>query len=118
MANYVNIKLKYTDEEIVGVLTKDEENCVVIEHPINIRVHAELGYYAKDWLLLSESNTAVLQRNDILHICEASKEAIAFYQEYVERVSDAEFWDEVEKHTEELEDVFTSMQEATEATKH
>lgn len=123
MADYVNVKLRYTNDELVGVLTKEENECIVIEYPLNIKIHPVHGYYAKSWLLLSESNTVVLQRTDILHYGKASYEAIDFYEEYVERLSEVdnvqfESVEDLDKYSEEVEDYYVTLMDSKEAIKH
>lgn len=114
MAEYINVKLA-NGHDIIGVLDYDNEEIVAVSNPIQIDIHPQEGMFARSYLLLSEENTIVFYRAEIMHIAKANKKACEYYEEFVRRLSSAQEEKEV---SEDLEEMFTSMIESKVSTKH
>jgi hypothetical protein len=122
MPEYVAIKLK-NGEDIVAVLTHDEQEFITIENPVSIDVDPEHGFFAKAWNFLARSDMVALSKDDILLFDDASEKAIYYYEEFMrqhepqkektlrEYVEDTEYMSE-------LEEMFNAVLENKTSTKH
>lgn len=119
MAEYWNVKLMSGDD-IVGVLEYDDDDHIQISNPIAIDIDPVEGAFARSYLMLSEENTVVFYRSDIVHLARANKKACEYYDAFVKQLSIGEYedTDPDSEFYEEVEDVFTSMLEAKASTKH
>lgn len=120
MAEYINIKL-VSGDDIIGVLDYDDDDMVAVMNPIQIEIDPREGMFAKSYLMLSEENTCVFYRSDIVHLARANKKACEYYEEFIAKLGKLgeEYEDEEESSfNDELEDMFTTMLESKVSTKH
>ena len=117
MAEYVNVKL-LSGDDIVGVLEYDNEDVVQISNPIQIDIDPVEGMFARSYLLLSEENTVVFYRSDIVHLARANKKACEYYDEFVTQLGKLSPSFELEEDNEDLEDLFTTLLVSRSSIKH
>ena len=116
MHEYVTVKTK-EGLDLVGILMQDGGEYVIIEHPLELKVDPHQGLFAKSFLLLSEQDSVLINKNDVFYVQVASDRAIEYYEEFRERLNNSSEYDS-EEYTSDLEDVFNTMIEAKSSIKH
>ena len=122
MAEYANVKLK-SGKDLVGIISADEGEFVIIDAPLEIMVHPVHGMFAKSWLLLSEENSVLLHKNDIYYVQKANDKAVSYYEEFCAKISSFKNEDDDEimtddDFTSDLEEMFNAMLESKDTIKH
>lgn len=120
MAEYANVKLK-SGKDLVGIISADEGEFVIIDAPLEIMVHPVHGMFAKSWLLLSEENSVILSKSDIFYVQKANDKAVEYYEEFKARLHKFDSMSENmldDDYKDELENMFESMLESKMSTKH
>lgn len=112
----MTIKLKSSNDDLLAYITESDETTVTVKSPILIRLEPNHGFFARDWLFLSEVKEADIDRKDIFLIAKASKRSVDIYDEYTESVSETDAQDDVNNN--DLHDIFTSFLESKTSTKH
>ena len=114
--NLVHVKLK-SGEDLIGHLESTTDLDIELISPIAIEIDPQLGFFAKSWLLLSETNTVRIRINDLLFYNSASEKAHRYYDEFLHRFGEA---DDAAHPSEvsDLEDMFVAMMESKASTKH
>lgn len=117
----IHIKMKSGDDLIADLISNDEDE-LTIENPIQVKIHPVHGFFAKSWMLLSESNHVSLTHNDITFWGEANHKAVEYYDTFAERLTHLhELRDresEMKEQGEEIEDVLVAYLESKDSIKH
>lgn len=116
MAKYVNFKLK-TGEDLVGVVVESTPESITVNHPIQILVHPQHGYFAKSWMMLSDDNEVQINKSDTLWVTNANDRAIEYYDEFLLELANREP-QTVEELNDEVEDMWSTLVESNISTKH
>ena len=119
MSNFITIKLR-TGEDIVGIVEQEFSDHIVVNNPIEMVMDPVNGFYAKSWLLLAETNTITIFKNDMLFCGNANDKAIHYYEEFSSKISSQLLKDtnQDDDYTAELEELFTSLLESKSSIKH
>jgi len=117
----IHIKMKSGDDLIADLISNDDQE-LTIENPIQVKIHPVHGFFAKSWMLLSESNHVSLTHKDITFWGQANNKAIEYYDSFAERLTnlknlrDREY--EMQERGEEIEDVLVAYLESKDSIKH
>tara|TARA_R110002074_G_scaffold104332_2_gene225276 strand:+ start:131 stop:475 length:345 start_codon:yes stop_codon:yes gene_type:complete len=112
----IHIKMNNGDDLIADLIKTDKES-IVVENPIQVRIHPVHGFFAKSWMLLSKANAVTLGNDDVLFCGEANEKAIEYYDTFVSRLKDLQ--DDRETNlTEEVEDLLVAYLESRDQIKH
>lgn len=114
MPEYITIKMK-DGSDLVGIREFEYDDVIRITNPIEINIHPEHGFFAKSWLLLSNTNAVTLNKKDILLSDDASDKAIKYYEEFMYQIGDE---DKRKEQLDELEDIFNTILESKASIKH
>lgn len=109
-----HIKFK-NGEDLLGYVNEIDTHHVEISSPIIVIVDPHLGLFAKSWLLLSDSNSAVISRSHLMLMNKASATASEYYTEFMHRMHEREDTKQLVEDldmNQELEDMFSAMIES------
>lgn len=119
MAEYVNVKLM-NGNDIVGVLDYEDDDIIRINNPIQVDVHPEYGLFAKSYMMLSNENTCVFYRSEVMYLTDANDKACNYYDSFVKRLheqlSESNHYSDEDVH--EIEDILVSLEESKSSIKH
>jgi len=119
----IHIKLK-NGHDLIGMpdseteTNKPTDDCVWIVTPICVDVHPIHGLFGRSWLMLAEGNTVKIDRSDIMYISKANDKAKRYYSSYIDRFEEDEAISDMDDDMDELEEIYTTMQESKISTKH
>jgi len=117
MSEYVNLKL-HNGVDLLGVLDYDTDELISLSNPIQIEVHPEQGLFAKSYLMLSEENTVVFHRADVLHFAKANERASKYYDEFVRQLSESDPMQSDDEYLDDVENMFEELLTSKLSTKH
>lgn len=104
-------------DDLIADLIKTDKESIVVENPIQVRIHPVHGFFAKSWMLLSKANAVTLGNDDVLFCGEANEKAREYYDTFVSRLKDLQ--DDRETNlTEEVEDLLVAYLESRDQIKH
>ena len=113
-----HVKLNNGDDLLGwGSITEDRK-IIRLEDPVQIIIDPEYGFFAKSWLLLSDKKYADLHATNIMTVGHASDKAVKYYDEFKERLSGYPDPTHSESDIDDLEDLFNSLMESRNNTKH
>ena len=92
----IHIKLNNGDD-LIGDLIETGEEDILVENPIQVRIHPVHGFFAKSWMLLSEANAVTLGNSDVMFCGPANEKATEYYDTFVSRLEDMKREREEEK---------------------
>jgi len=113
----IHIKMK-NGEDLLGYLVSSTDHHIEVTTPIAVDIEPSLGFFAKSWLMLSESNSVKLSKEDYMFWSNANKKATEYYEEFMHRLTDRPDTQHDADYTSELEDVFTALLESKSSIKH
>ena len=117
----IPIPLPSGDALLAALLSTDADE-LTIENPIQVKIHPVHGFFAKSWMLLSESNHVSLTHNDITFWGEANNKAVEYYDTFAERLTHIHALrnreSEMKEQGEEVEDVLVAYLESKDSIKH
>jgi|TARA_R110000765_G_scaffold206934_2_gene312013 hypothetical protein len=119
----IHIKMSNGEDLIANSVSEDETD-LIIENPVQVRIHPIHGFFAKSWMLLSDENTVSLNKNDILFSGKANEKATEYYDTFVSRLEELQsednysLEDNLDDDNATLEDVFTALIESKSSVKH
>ena len=116
--NLLHIKLKSGGDILAQeILGAQDEFGISVSAPVEICIDPVNGFFAKSWAILSATQNVVIPRSEVLFFYPASDKAYKYYEEFIERMSlSTEAYDEDE--VSELEELFTTLLESRNSTKH
>lgn len=83
--------------------------------PISIHMDPEHGFFAKSWLLLSETNMVSLPLQKIMFCNTASEKAQTYYDQFMEQLASSA---PAEEQLSDIEELLSSMLESKSSIKH
>ena len=66
-----HIKFK-NGEDLLGYIDDIATNLIEIKSPITVSIDPHLGLFAKSWLLFADTNSAVIDKSNIILLSKAS----------------------------------------------
>ena len=109
------IKLK-RQEDVLCYIENSDDYGITISNPVLVHLDPNKGFYARDWLYLSDTKTVKINKADIYFIHEASERSIEIYDEYMDSIERHNI--ETNNDESELEEMFTSLLESRKSIKH
>lgn len=76
-----SLKLK-NDCDLLGFVTDESSQFLTISNPILIKIEPREGFFARDWLYLTEEKTVNIDKNDIFYVKKASQRSMEIYDDY------------------------------------
>lgn len=119
----IHIKMSNGEDLIANSVSEDETD-LIIENPVQVRIHPIHGFFAKSWMLLSDENTVSLNKNDILFSGKANEKATEYYDTFVSRLEKLQsednysLRDSIADDESTLEEVFSALIESKSSVKH
>lgn len=110
----MHVKLR-NGEDLLGKVEK-LNNGIRISAPISIEVDPQEGFFAKSWLMFSEDNHVMINRDDFYFCNVASQKAINYYEEFIYQIATPE--DKQDDYVSDAEDMLLSIFESKHSTKH
>lgn len=110
-----SLKLK-NDCDLLCFVIEESAQFLTISQPIQVNVEPRMGFYARDWLFLTDEKVVQIDKNDIFFVKNASNRSIEIYDEFREQQDVEKQVDEFEH--DELSDVFESLLESKRSIKH
>jgi hypothetical protein len=83
MSNLVTVKLK-RDIDLIGSIKEDQKDYLILENPIQVKLDTNEGFYAVDWLYLSNTNSVTINKEDMIYFTECTDRANKIYNEFWE----------------------------------
>lgn len=116
--NLLHIKLKNGDDILAQeYMEESDENGIVVFSPVEICIDPVNGFFAKSWAILSATQNVVVPRSEVLFCYPASDKAYTYYEEFLNKMSpSSEVYDDEE--VSELEELFSTLIESRNSTKH
>ena len=109
-----HIKFK-NGEDLLGYIDDIATNLLEIRSPITVSIDPHLGLFAKSWLLFSDTNSAVIDKSNVILLSKASNTASEYYNEFIHKQQEHAIrmeYKEASTMNQELEDIFTAMIES------
>jgi len=88
MNNLVAIKLKRQDVDLLGYLKDTQDDYFEIDRPVQVKLEPHDGFFAVDWLYLSESKSIAISKDEIICFSEPSERAYEIYDQFWQSMND------------------------------
>jgi hypothetical protein len=119
VATLSHIKLNNGDDLVAYAIVAEDRKSVTIEDPMQCIIDPDHGFFAKNWLMLSESKKLIIPSSKILAFGKASETAIKYYEEFKNKLDGKQdLYTEEDSYVEDLEELFTNLLESKKNTKH
>lgn len=110
-----HIKLDNGDD-LIGNLVQKTKQHLEIHFPVLIEMDPQLGYVAKNWTGLSETDTVKIETTKVTFTHDASISAHKYYQEFIAHVSDEDEFEET--YEDEIDNELQDIIDSRKAIKH
>jgi len=112
----MHVKLSNHEDVLTYIeISEKDDKVFVFTSPVSVHIDPDRGIYARNWLVFSENNYVNIDANAILFISKANDYAVKYHNEFIKKMTkkNDNSYDE-----DDLEEMFTSMLESKESTKH
>lgn len=110
--NLLHIKLKNGEDILAQEDIVNVENGVSVTAPISLHLDPVNGFFAKSWISLSDTNSVLINFDDIMFCYPASEMGVKYYEEFVRTTMGESDVDVPLEDVDELEEMFEAMLES------
>lgn len=117
--NLLHIKLK-NGQDLLAQEERSTDTTVTIAAPVVISIDPSYGIMGTNWCHLSSISVVELKKEDILFCYPASERGYKYYDEFAHKFIEEDKSDDqlLDESISELEELFTTMLESKNSTKH
>lgn len=110
----MHIKLK-TGQDLISYVLENNSIAVTLKDPVQFGFDPDHGIFGIDWLLLSNTDTVIINHSDIYFVNATSSKGIEFYNQFSSKYTPKK---EDHSYVSELETIFEAMLESKSNIKH